>query len=445
MGASVNRRAGAIIGVWVLVMGLGIAGCQQTLPYDYQRVEPELGVAGFLTEHYLIFSQMSNEATYDLAWRLESLYDYYAERFADEYDPIDFSLKVFLFDNQEDVVAAGGHAFMPGGFMTINDEVGPRVAMRTHDNDWEGLVQYSGALLYHEAFHQFLALEISQAGNTNRRWPTWANEGHGTVFNNLIWTGDGWVDGAIRPKYIGSAVENREGFIPLEQLLTIDGAGWHALLAEGKVWAVYMESMSLLHFMYYEQDGIHRELIEDYVAAISRRARGEEAADLAQEIIALEPEFLAWFDANMVLPDGEPNLDLSYDKMFEAFTAMVTSHLARAHARGQRFERPSDFLRHAEEGTLDIAPRGDSQWLPDTLREEMVWRYAQLVRGHAPLFTEIDYPEDGLPVFYVRRSRVTDYLKGTFVLDVDGTVRDVTVEWVRGSTDELPDSSETSD
>jgi len=184
----------------------------------------------------------------------------------------------------------------------------------------------------------------------------------------------------LRPKYIRSAVENREGFIPFEQMVVIDGAGWHALLAEGKVWAVYMQSMSLLHWMYFEQDGEHRELIEEYVATISRQARGERAKELADQIIALEDEFLAWFDANVILPDGEPNVELSQDKMVEAFVAMGNSHLARAHARGQQFETFDEFMEHARNGTLDIAPLGDSQWLPDTLREEMVWRYDGLLQ-----------------------------------------------------------------
>jgi hypothetical protein len=393
--------------VWieVVILGMlfGVTGCQQELPYGYEPIDPAFGLQGFQTEHYQIYSQMSDDATYDLAFRLDSLHGYYEDRFAEEYDPVGFPLKVFLFDNQEDVVKAGGHEFMPGGFMSVDDEVGPRVAMRTHDDTWDGLVQYSGALLYHEAFHQFLALEISQGGNTNRRWPTWANEGHGTVFNNLIWTGDGWVDGALRPKYIASAVENREGFIPFEQMISIDGAGWHALLAEGKVWAVYMQSMSLLHWMYFEDDGKHRELIEEYVATISRQARGERAKELADQIIALEDEFLTWFDANMILPDGEPNLQLSQDKMVEAFVAMATSHLARAHARGQRFDDFDDFMDHARNGTLDIAPLGDSQWLPDTLREEMVWRYEGLVEVDPTLGFVLDRDATGGPIVTMYR------------------------------------------
>ena len=81
---------------WLILMAtLGLASCQATLPYDYTSVDPALGLPGFQTEHYTIYSQMKDESTYDLAWRLESLHDYYADRFADEYDPIGFPKLVF--------------------------------------------------------------------------------------------------------------------------------------------------------------------------------------------------------------------------------------------------------------------------------------------------------------------------------------------------------------
>ena len=408
---------------------LGLAGCQATLPYE--SVEPALGLPGFQTEHYTIYSQMKDETTYDLAWRLESLYDYYADRFVDEYDPIGFPKLVFFFNDREAFVAAGGHAFMPGGFMGGGDEHGARLMMMTHDGDWGALVQLSGALLYHEAFHQFVALEISQAGNTNRQWPTWADEGHATLFNNLVWTGDGWVASGFQPAYIQSAVDSLPAFIPFEDLLTIDGARWHELVNEGRGWAVYMEGMSLTHYLYYADEGAHRELIESYVRQTSRNTNGPDAQYLAQQIIGLEDAFGTWFRTNMMLPDGTPNMRVTGATFYEIVTAMMTSHVARAHANGQRFDDAEDFFARATDSTLRIASRGDSQWLPDSLRQEMLWRYAQLVDSHGPMDIEIVYRDSGdLPMIRVSQPRFGLALTGEFSLDADGNVADVTVEYV---------------
>jgi hypothetical protein len=423
------------------LMLLCLPGCQTALPYDYAPVEPALGLPGFQTEHYTIYSQMSDETTYDLAWRLESLYDYYADRFADEYDPIGFPKLVFFFNDREAFVEAGGHPFMPGGFMGGGDGHGARLMMMTHDADWGALVQLSGALLYHEAFHQFVALEISQAGNTNRQWPTWADEGHATLFNNLVWTGDSWVASGFQPAYIQSAVASLPNFLSFEDLLTIDGARWHELVNDGRGWAVYMQGMSLVHYLYYADNGTHRELIDNYVQQISRNTNGAEAQDLAQQIIGQEAAFLAWFHENMMLPDGSPNVRITGATFYEIITAMVTSHVARAHSRGQRFTDAEDFFTHAASGTLRIAPLGDSQWLPDSLREEMLWRYAQLVDSHGPVDIEIVYPDSGdLPTIHVSQPRFGLVLTGAFSLDRDGNVTDVAIEYVTCPSTNLIDA-----
>ena len=413
--------------------------------FGYEAIDPVFGLPGIKTEHYSIYSQMSDATTYDIALRVEALYDYYADRFEDEYYPIDFPKLVFLFSNREDFVAAGGHPTMPGLFMGGHDDtgVGARFMMITHDGDWGALSQMSCPLMYHEAFHQFVALEISQAGNTNRDWPTFMDEGHGTLFNNLMWTGDGFVDGTMTLSYLYSAVENRDNFITFDEMLNVTGERWHELLAEGRVWAVYMQSMSVLHFLYNANDGEHRELIETYVNQVSTDANGEETQKTADKIAALEDEFYEWFEANMVLSDDlsdrdangdvvvTPNVRVTGAKFYEAMTAMAMSHVARTYARGQEFESGQAFFDAAVADELDMAELGDSQWLPDTLRQEMVWWHERLSEGHGPIEIELGKAsDDGLPVMYVTQPRFGLVLKGTFSLDEDGNVADVSVEYI---------------
>jgi hypothetical protein len=415
------------------------------LLFGYTELDPIFDLPGMRTEHYSIYSQMTPETTYDIALRCEALYDYYADRFAEEYSPIDFPKLMFLFNNREDFVAAGGHPTMPGLFMGGHDDtgVGARFMMITNDGNWGALVQMSCPLLYHEAFHQFVALEISQAGNSNRNWPTFMDEGHGTLFNNLMWTGDGFVDGLFTRDYLYSAVENRPNFIPFDQLLNVDGAGWHQLLAEGKVWAVYMQSMSVLHFLYYAEDGKYNELIETYVNQVSNDANGEATKETAEKIIALEEEFLVWFDANMYYPEelcavdenGEPvvtpNFRVTGAKFYEAMTAMAMSQLARTHARGQDFETGEAFFASAQADELDVAVIGEEQWLPDSLREEMIWWYDLLGTSHGEIGVELTYSAvDGTPELVVSQPKFGLILKATCTMDADGNVEDVAVEYV---------------
>ena len=416
---------------------------QAALPYGWRRLDPVFDLPGIRTGHFSIYSQMADLTTYDFAVRIEALYDYYAKRFEAEHFPINFPKLAFLFGRKEDYVAAGGHPTMPGLFMGGHgDTVGARFMMLTSDANFGAISMVSCPLMYHELFHQFAAVEIGQAGNVNRHWPTWLDEGHGSLFFNLMWTGDGWVDGVMTVSYLHSAVMESPNFIPLEQLLNIDGAGWHQLLAEGKVWACYMQSMSVLHYLYYGESGKHRDLIEDYVFEISTNANGDEAKASADKIIALEDDFLTWFKANMIMPeemwlaDAEgnpqvtPNVRVTGAKFYEAMTAMATSYLARAHTRGQRFDSAEDFWATAAAEELALPSFGEAQWLPDTLRQEMLWWRQRLEEGHGPIGMELAYPPEGGPTLTVTQPKFGLEMTGSFEMSATGVVEAVDVEYV---------------
>jgi len=413
------------------------------LPYGWRKLEPVFDLPGIRTEHFSLYSQMSTETTYDFALRIESLYDYYAERFADVYFPINFPKLAFLFGRKEDYVAAGGHPTMPGLFMGGHgDDVGARFMMQTSDANFGAISMVSCPLMYHELFHQFVALEISQAGNINRQWPTWMDEGHGSLFFNLMWTGDGWVDGCLTISYLHSAVMESPSFIPLRELVNINGAIWHRLVGEGKVWTCYMQSMSVLYYLYHGDGGAHRELIEAYVNAVSTDVNGEGTKELAERIIALEDDFLAWFNANMITPEEmwakdeegnpqlTPNVRVTGAKFYEAMTAMATSYLARAYGRGQRFESGEDFLAKAAAEELDLPALGEAQWLPDTLRQEMLWWHERLTEGHGAIGLELEYPSEGEPTLTVTQPKFGLELKGTFEMNATGVIESVDVEYV---------------
>ncbi|HDZ20425.1 hypothetical protein LCGC14_0161860 [marine sediment metagenome] len=402
-----------------------------TQPVDTQPVEeaeeqtdelsPEFGLPGRRTEHYFIYSQLSEEATTDLSHRLESMYDYYSKRFKDVYSPINFPKQVFLFSNRQDFVAAGGHPTMPGVFMGGGDSVGARLMLIFREGNL-GSFMMSCPLMYHEAFHQFVAIDISQAGNVNRKWPVWLDESYATVFNNITWTGDGWVDGIARNEMVASAVDNKSSFIPLRRLMDITGAKWHELTSKGKIWPIYMEGWSLIFFLNHASRGKYRPLLATYVEQVST---GQDSSVTRRRIISLQGTFSRWVRRDL-------HLHMTGAKYFEIFTAMATSHLARAHARGQRFESGEDFLAMAKNRMLNLPPLGDDQWLPDTLRQELLWYHNLLTQSHQPFKFTIEYPSGGgLPVIHVAQPRFGLVMKGTYRLDDDGKVKRVKVDYVR--------------
>jgi len=391
-------------------------------PVDRTTVEPVFGLAGHVTKNYVIYSKLDREVTYDVARRLEALYDYYADRFSDVYSPIDFPMLVFLFNDRESFVAAGGHPIMPGQFMGGNDDdVGARLMMIIHDQYTESFVT-SCSLMYHEAFHQFKAIEISQAGNINRQWPLWLDEAYATTFNNIVWTGDGWVDGIIRLEYAESATDCASAFLSLRELMDITGEQWHEKTNRGTIWPVYMEGMSLIYFLNHAENSKYRSLLADYVEQVST---GQDASASQRRILALESRFNRWVSDHM-------NTYVTGAKYYEILTAMVTSHLARAHANGQRFESGEDFLTKAQTGQLKLPPLGSQQWLPDSLRKEMLYYHKTLTENNQPFALDIEYPAGGgKPIVRVVQPRFGLVLEGRFNLDANGKVADVEVKYIK--------------
>jgi len=390
--------------------------------HSLRAVEPRAGLRGFATKRYIIFSQLSDETTLDVARRLEAMYDYYASRFAKVIYPINFPKQVYLFNNRADFVAAGGHRMMPGQWMSGHDSnLGARVMMIFHEGNIVAFMS-SCPLLYHEAFHQFVSVEIAQAGNVNRMWPLWLDEAYATKFNNITWTGDGWVDGNLRMEYASSAADGIKSFIPLRRLLNITGAGWHRLTNQGSIWPVYMQGMSLVYFLNHTADGKYRELLSDYVERVST---GQDTSAAAAKIIGLQAEFQDWAEQNM-----SPHITAA--KYYEILTAMATSQLARAHARGQWFASGREFLAKAKANELKKPAVDHADWLPDSLRKEMLHYHETLTESNKPFEFNISYPlAGGTPVVRVYQPRFGLELEGTFELDPTGKVLNVAVRYVR--------------
>jgi hypothetical protein len=388
---------------------------------DEGELEVLFGLHGQRTEHYIIYSQLSAETTRDLGHRLEAMYDYFARRFKAVYCPIEFPKVVVFFNNREDFVAAGGHPNMPGQFMGGHDGHGARLMMLFHEGSI-GAFMSSCPLMYHEGFHQFKGIEISQAGNINRQWPLWLDESYATTFNNITWTGDGWVDGHARLENADAAIKNKDSFIPLRKLVKIDGATWHRLTTAGKIWPIYMQGWSLIFFLNHADGGRHRPLLDQYILEVST---GKDSKATLRKIVALQPKYARWFNKKF-------GLWTTGAKYYEIFVGLATSHLARAHARGQRFRSGKDFLNKAKARRLRLPAPGEDQWLPDSLRQELLWYHKFLTRSFKPYKLEIVYPKKGgAPKIRASQPRFGLVMEGSFQLDDDGNVTSVDVDYTQ--------------
>jgi len=374
---------------------------------------------GYATPHYTIYSQLSDENTWDIAHRLEAMHAYYAARFSNVYRPSNKPKRVFLYNNREDFVAAGGHPTMPGQSMGTFDGQGPKLMM-IFNEDSIGAFMSSCPLLYHEGFHQFTATEIM--GNSRRQWPLWLDEAYATTFNNITWTGDGWVNGHIRMEYAVSVISSAGSFIPMRNLLGISSRSWHRLTSQGRIWPIYMQGMMLVHFLHYADDGKYRPLIDEYVKQVSN---GEDSTETIKKILGLQAEFDEWFRAN-----ADPHMTAG--KYYEILTAMITSHVARAHACGQKFASGKDFMNKARRNRLKMPSHDSPNWLPDTLRQELLFYHSMLRESHNPFDIEITYPEGGgTPMVRVYQPRFALELQGNFELDSDGKVANVAVKYTK--------------
>jgi hypothetical protein len=372
------------------------------------------GLPGIDTGPYYLYSQQSPATTADIALRLKVMNERYHELFADVCEETNVPGKVFIFTDSGAMTAAGGHPFMPGAFLYTNDAVGPRLLIRnsgvTDIPFWE--------LLNHEGWHQFAALQISTG------MPLWVDEGMAMYLGYGIFTGDGTVEGTLRPAAYYSLIESAPEFQKLDTFLDITNAEWHARANNGTVWPAYMQAWSLVHFMRRAEGGKYSDILDDYIADI---AAGRDSNASRRKIVALESRYQRWLKS---LTFSE-----EHTKYYQAITGILTSHLARAHAQGQGFRSGEAFVRAFRQGRLDLPKQGEADWLPPSLRTDGVWYMDQMEGAYGECDIEI-VTTNGKPSIRLRHSRAGIDLQGTFRLE-DGEVESVDVKWLKREPDNL--------
>jgi len=301
------------------------------------------------TEHYTIYCDISAEFVADAAMRFERMHAEYSELFAEVLKPSRDKQLVFIFQEREPFVAAGGHHFMPGISLVTQSPPGPRLMVVNPTNMIDPQRDH---LLRHEGWHHFKAYDIPN------RLPVWLDEGMGEYLGYSIWTGDGTVHGLIRGEgyhQLAQVVQSGQA-MTLRQLLSLTDADWMQSVNEGRGQIGYAQAWSVVHFLMSADGGKYRPALARYIKDI---VRGRDTKRSSAAIVALEGTYRQWLQSL--------NPSTTHARYYEAMVRMLCSYLGRAHVRGQRFESAAELLTAAQKGTLDLPPMGDPQWLPPTL------------------------------------------------------------------------------
>ncbi len=196
-----------------------------------------------LSEHYRIRSDLEQPLVDDLARRMEGMYLEYTRRFA-TYRPDDAEmsrLEVYLFRRQEDYLKFTGERLKNTGGVYM-----PRRNLLAAFLDGQGRDGLRRTL-QHEAFHQFAFNVISP------NLPVWLNEGMAQMFEEGIWTGDGFWVGQAPPRRLRQLDADLKGdrLIDFDKMIAMTPDQWASNLTGDRDMGAteYNQSWAMVYFL----------------------------------------------------------------------------------------------------------------------------------------------------------------------------------------------------
>jgi hypothetical protein len=311
------------------------------------------------TRYYVIHTDLGRDAAREAEVRLTRMAEEYHRRTRGFSGEITKKLPFYLFEKEADYHAAGGEPNTAGAY----------------DPNTQTLMAFTGGqanlatwyTVQHEGFHQFADQVIG------RGMPIAINEGLAEYFGEAIFTGDAFVAGVIpqwRLKRVRESLKEKK-FTPLRELLALSHKEWNAQLSTTN----YDQVWTIVQFIVHGDDGARQEALGAFLRG-SGNATDVQAAWTKQlgDVDDFETKWRAYWTG---LPD-EPTAEL----YAEATLRTLTSFLARATARRQRFGSFDAFLTAAEKGELKSS---EADWLPASLLKDALKR-AQAMRKDGGTF-----------------------------------------------------------
>jgi hypothetical protein len=324
----------------VLLTLLGVAGPALARP-DLKTVR---------SKFYVIHSDLDDAVIADLGTRMDAMYAEYSRRLSDfdlqvDRKPID----VYLFNAKQDYLDFTHSRYLNTGgvFIPAKNQLAAYM---------EGQRDTLRRTLQHEAFHQF----VYRAVGTNM--PIWLNEGMSQLFEEAIWTGQGFLMNQVpqrRIRQLQSDVRTNK-LIPLKTLMSLSPEQWSRnLAADADAGSTqYNQSWAVTHYMAYGDDGRNGTKLVTLLKAL---AKGDDPRAAFRESYGAN---LEWFQAAFerhamaLQPTAEAALIDRHDVLADLCGQLAT--------RGKRFASVPDFRKAVEVMKYRLRyTRGQVSWVAE--------------------------------------------------------------------------------
>jgi hypothetical protein len=229
------------------------------------------------TSHYQIQTDLDPDLAKTLAIQMDAMYDEYARRFAGlAPSPGGAPFRVYLFANRADYLRFTGPLYQNTGGLFM-----PRrgaLAAFLEGQGREGLRR----TLQHEAFHQFTHAAMG------RQLPPWLNEGLAQVFEESIWTGDGFLLYQVPPRRVRRSIADRSAgrLIPFTTFATLTDEQWSAAFTgdPSRGEAQYNQAWAMVQFLARSTDAGGRPRLPRLIALLQLLHEGRNSAIAFKEI-----------------------------------------------------------------------------------------------------------------------------------------------------------------
>jgi hypothetical protein len=321
--------------------------------------KPAASTAGrmrtWVTRHYRIHTDLDDDLAQDLARRLDGMYGEYQRRLANfQIEPSAPPLEVHLFRRQSDYLRFTGQRWRNSGGVYMS---GRNLLAAFLEGQGRDALRRT---LQHEAFHQFAHQAISPD------MPVWLNEGMAQLFEEGIWTGEGFLLGQVPPRRIRQlqADLTYRRLKRFDHLMSVTPEQWAASLAGShNVGATqYNQSWAMVHFLVQARDERGREKYRTRLLQMLEHLHaGKNGKDAFEAAFSantknFEQRFVEY--ARELTPTPQASLIERQE--------VLADLLMELHRQGRTFDRVSDLREAAVRGkyTLRYSERG-MEWSSD--------------------------------------------------------------------------------
>ncbi|HSI35832.1 MAG: DUF1570 domain-containing protein [Phycisphaerae bacterium] len=339
-----RRREATAAGHWgvaLLAFVMLVGGVSAT-------AAPQLSVTR--TKYYLVHSDLDDALVYDLGTRLDAMYAEYSRRLSDFNPKADRKpLDVYIFKTREAYLTftGGKHQNTGGVFLPAKNQLASYL---------DGQRDTLRRTLQHEAFHQFAHKALGP------NVPVWMNEGLAQLFEEGIWTGEGFLMQQVPPRrlrQLQSDLKN-EKLLPLKRLLDMTPEQWGESLAkDATVGAVqYNQAWAITHYMAYGEGGKNGVKLVEMLQGLNR---GKDARTAFEDAFGTNlTAFKNGFEKYVagLAPTAESALIDRHE--------VLTDLMAHLSERGKTFRDVNEFRKLVDGSKYKLRyTRGQVTWMVD--------------------------------------------------------------------------------